>query len=528
MKRGIGHYFKHRFYYFIVFLLIPVFFTIPTAQAVDPECAVTSAFFKPQTVSSSSVQDGILTFNYSQNIGKSIGVEVQTEHCLNTPISVSVVEFGGTDLDKPAGELEKQDYLVPASGKLEFVLDPTEYGCGYLDKEYDCNYKIVVFNESFFEKKKIYTSSDFVKNGITIGHQLAYDCNGTCADDGNWKLLSTTGIKASSSCVIKKGEWLTNLGSTPINLRTSQDPGLEMQLTTTGCVGWTGFIQLKEIDSGLLNPNNDASEDFLKFFFEKNGSGITRIPLIAGEVQCDPKTPNCTIQAIISGEKGPNKQSGFTLKNTLSYNCKIVDDCSAKDIWQVGGDLGDSTKKTVVVPIVSPAGCSVVSANLDPYTKKTELANDSFFGGYSHGWFWQEKRDVVNLVTLSIKTKNCAGGNIAVDVVGKEIGSGVYSTELPVGILHGRSFTVPPEETFTITVVAGEEMCRTLTAKINEADCKFNIQTTVLGTDGKETIYDSIDAPFGNLNFECDALANPTSVGNMQETLQQNHIPVIH
>jgi len=516
----------------ITSLVIPVFFLVPTQHASAVGCAkINNAYFESITTTSPVIKDGALSFNYPASTDPRIKVVVDTQNCAGLPINVRVIERGG--ISASVSVLNDQVYLVPTSNKLEFIIKPSEELCGSISG-YKCEYKIEVSKTDILTggivgSSTFYKSADYETTGATKGYILNYNCKGSdCFDDGTWKIISTTGTKTSTDCVIKSAGFYTNFGPTPIDLRTGDNPGLELVLETQGCVGWMGSIELEEEDSSINNdalPNEPGHN--LEFAFDKTGKNLTRVALIPGESHCDSdlsatitlgETVNCTIIANITpsfdGDTGDSYSIDKTL-STLRYNCKVQESCDPSAVWQLGDSysLGDITKKTKVAQAIVPNGCTIISNGFDPDTATTKdgLADDSWFGGYKHGWFWEEKRDIVNLITLNIKTKGCAGGNLYVTIYGKEV-DGDPTLSTPVKKMVYRAFTVPSSEEFKIKRMAGEEGCRDAIAMPGGADCKFNVKVSKVFVNNVWQVNDSINETYGNLNFECDGACDRSKV----------------
>ncbi len=489
----------HGFFLLITALVVPIFFLAPQQVSADRCSTVTSAYFEPVTVSSPKIKDGVFVFDYSNSASPSIKAIIEAPLCINQRITIYIKE--GNTLLTAIDALEDQEYIVPASGRVELTFKPSEEWCTLVSSDYNCQYRILVDNNG----STVYDSSEDVSVGITKGHLLKYNCSGLSCLDGAWKMILKNALLVSNSCIIEDASWWSLLGPTPLQLTNSENAGLELGVNYKGCIGWKLEIRLTDESSG----NNVLGGVFTTSFLDPSKTNV-RLPFLAGERECKgrPSQTDCIIRTTIIPLNEAEEGTAFKVKNTLNYNCKTTKTCDQALFWTINSAsdaLGDILKKNLVGFTYFNKDCKVISTAFDPYTKKDEYKDYSITLGETRAWFWEEKRDIVNKVTATITTKDCSGSNILVSVFGS-VPSDVNASSHDIFVLQGRSFLVPEAETFSIALIAGEEGCG---GGAGGADCKFKIKTTTRDSTDKEVIRLSDNDTYGHLNYKCDTICEP-------------------
>jgi hypothetical protein len=492
----------------VVLSLGLIFYQPPVVQAAD--CAVTDAYFTGQNLWDPHTTNGALSFNYpstSTTSNPTVTVTVNTSNCAGKSLGVEVV-YDGYATNPTLSILKDRTFIVPASNNIEVVMIPTEEEC-----DSSCTYFITVS----LDGTELFGSKGKVGNGINKGYVLKYDCPNTgCSATPAWTIKSTNAVNVSPNCTIKTADWYIKKDVSPIKLRQVADPQLELTLNVEDCAGWDAEVKLTEVDTALDNTM------FTKRYYlgAINGKAIVRIPLIAGELQCDDDdNPDCSVEASITPIKGTLantvRRDTFTFDNYhLSYTCKTANKCSSTFEWQTGpkASVEGSLSEKKSAKSFNPS-CKVASVNLDQYTGKDDYKNgtvvEDVFGKST--WFNQGARHELNVVTMTITTEHCEGQQIGVSMTGRAVGLGtgqVSGAELDgftsnVGVLDKKSYTVPVSNTLWIKLVAGEESCRDYIGNAFSADCKFTVRVLTPIGDNVYDEFNSIDQPHGNLNYEC-------------------------
>lgn len=137
----------------------------------------------------------------------------------------------------------------------------------------------------------------------------------------------------------------------------------------------------------------------------------------------------------------------------------------------------------------SAAGCSVVSATLDPSSDQDSFDSEEFYSEATHD---------SKIVSITVTTSGCASTQTVFVSLGQFNNIQGYAGNIPA---LNKKPIYSTSDTFTIKLSPGENLCSNIAAVI---DCKYAV---LVGTDinnPSHINYNSRDKIHGNLDYECD------------------------